>query len=600
GVWSVGNLAANASATLRIRVQVNPTGAYANTATVDGNEDDPTPGNDSDTETPIPTPVTDLAVVKSVNDTTPAVGDMITFTVIVTNYGPSAATDVVVNDLLPSGYTYQAHTASAGTYTPGSGVWSVGNLAANASATLRIRVQVNPTGAYANTATVDGNEDDPTSGNNSDTETPVPSVQPGVTLTPDNVGSAYPGQTLTYTHQLQNIGNITDTFNLTYTSSLGYSVMLYVNGVLTTVVPHLAPGETATIVVVVEIPPTAPANVLDIITITATSALDPTVTAVAYNFTSVNPVMGGVITPDPLELPVTPGTTLYFVQTWRNLANQEDRGNITVYDVPAGWAVQLWRESPPATSNPTGVYTSLTGLTTTNWISVAVTSNGDSLLDQRDTLNPDADTGADGIPDSGNLGISGTLTSATQVILVVTVPQDAADGVYVLRERGSSHNDWHGRLAITPTLAYNDDSVYHDDAFKIARVNVTHPDHDEDGVPDYLDLDDDNDGILDTDECPTPSACPDTDGDNIPDYLDLDSDNDGIPDVIEAGGDDANGDGIIDNFEDVDGDGLSDNVDPDQGGTPLPVPDTDGDNIPDYLDLDSDNDGIPDVIEAGG
>ncbi|HNT74256.1 MAG TPA: DUF11 domain-containing protein, partial [Anaerolineae bacterium] len=173
GVWSVGNLAANASATLRIRVQVNPTGAYANTATVDGNEDDPTPGNNRDTETPILSTMADLAVAKSVNDTTPAVGDVITFTVVVTNHGPSAATGVVVTDALPSGYTYQAHTPSGAAYTPATGVWAVGSLADDASATLQIRVQVNATGEYTNTATVGGNEDDPTPGNDRDTETPI-------------------------------------------------------------------------------------------------------------------------------------------------------------------------------------------------------------------------------------------------------------------------------------------------------------------------------------------------------------------------------------------------------------------------------------------
>ena len=86
----------------------------------------------------------------------------------------------------------------------------------------------------------------------------------------------------------------------------------------------------------------------------------------------------------------------------------------------------------------------------------------------------------------------------------------------------------------------------------------------------------------------------------LPDYLDLDSDNDGIYDVVEGGnGDqDTNGDGVIDI------------------ATTLALPiritmvwqmvrmettpsDTDGDNIPDYLDIDSDNDGIFDVVEGG-
>ena len=62
---------------------------------------------------------------------------------------------------------------------------------------------------------------------------------------------------------------------------------------------------------------------------------------------------------------------------------------------------------------------------------------------------------------------------------------------------------------------------------------------------------------------------------------------------------DKDGDGMIDDTNDADGDGLVDAVDPDNGGKPAPVQDTDGDGKPDYLDIDSDNDGINDLIEAG-
>jgi len=65
-----------------------------------------------------------------------------------------------------------------------------------------------------------------------------------------------------------------------------------------------------------------------------------------------------------------------------------------------------------------------------------------------------------------------------------------------------------------------------------------------------------------------------TDGDGTPNYLDLDSDNDGIPDSIEDAGC--------------------------NGTAPCTPTDTDGDGIPNYLDLDSDNDGIPDSIEDAG
>lgn len=53
----------------------------------------------------------------------------------------------------------------------------------------------------------------------------------------------------------------------------------------------------------------------------------------------------------------------------------------------------------------------------------------------------------------------------------------------------------------------------------------------------------------------------DMDRDGIINMLDLDSDNDGVPDVVEAWGVDANGNAKIDNYTDTDNDGLSDNVD---------------------------------------
>ncbi len=154
------------------------------------------------------------------------------------------------------------------------------------------------------------------------------------------------------------------------------------------------------------------------------------------------------------------------------------------------------------------------------------------------------------------------------------------------------------------------------------------PDSDGDGIRDDLDLDDDNDGIPDQEElggvdlsgdmdgdgvfdwrdadsgcadgdgdgvCDALPASVDADGDGIPNHLDRDADGDGITDTVEGGGVDDDRDGVVDGLVDLNRDGLHDPLQPD----PLPLPDTDEDSAPDFLDRDSDGDGLTDAREAG-
>ena len=88
------------------------------------------------------------------------------------------------------------------------------------------------------------------------------------------------------------------------------------------------------------------------------------------------------------------------------------------------------------------------------------------------------------------------------------------------------------------------------------------------------------------------------DGDAQPDYLDRDADNDGIPDLVEAGGVDTNGDGVVDNSSDADGNGYYDVYDVFNGGNTITDADTDSDGHRNRVDLDADSDGITDVMEA--
>ncbi|MBQ4821731.1 choice-of-anchor L domain-containing protein, partial [Aquimarina sp. MMG016] len=144
---------------------------------------------------------------------------------------------------------------------------------------------------------------------------------------------------------------------------------------------------------------------------------------------------------------------------------------------------------------------------------------------------------------------------------------------------------------------------------------------------DYRDTDDDNDGILTTNENPDPDGNPltndaldsdndgtpdyldvdDYDGDGIPDTVDLDDDNDGIPDLVELTGNDPfldeDGDGIL-NYLDTTDDGVGDGSTTDYtdtNGDGIPdVYDFDNDGMPNHLDTDSDNDSCADAVEGGG
>lgn len=126
-------------------------------------------------------------------------------------------------------------------------------------------------------------------------------------------------------------------------------------------------------------------------------------------------------------------------------------------------------------------------------------------------------------------------------------------------------------------------------------------DHDCDGVADVDDIDDDNDGIRDLNEGfnpDFPDLSIDSDQDGIPDYLDIDSDNDGIVDNIEGQGehDYVSPDG----WRDQNNDGWDDRYDPNYGGYAFDenLNDHDQDGMPDYIDIDSDNDNVFDFIEG--
>ena len=77
-------------------------------------------------------------MTKTVDDDTPTQNQQVVFTITVANNGTIGATGVEVTDLLPAGLTFVSATPSLGTYVQGTGIWTVGAIAAGADETLTI------------------------------------------------------------------------------------------------------------------------------------------------------------------------------------------------------------------------------------------------------------------------------------------------------------------------------------------------------------------------------------------------------------------------------------------------------------------------------
>ena len=97
---------------------------------------------------------TDLGITKTVDNITPCIGSNVEFTVKVSNLGGNNVSGVSVTDLLPSGYTYASSTPSVGVYNSGTGIWTIGDVEAQSSMTLKIVATVNASGNYTNTASL--------------------------------------------------------------------------------------------------------------------------------------------------------------------------------------------------------------------------------------------------------------------------------------------------------------------------------------------------------------------------------------------------------------------------------------------------------------
>lgn len=217
-------------------------------------------------------------------------------------------------------------------------------------------------------------------------------------------------------------------------------------------------------------------------------------------------------------------------------------------------------------------------LTTTD---SAPTLTGTATAGPNDTISVTID-GITYTAGDGNLFVNGDGTWS------LNLPVTLSEGIYAIQV---AVTDQAGNTAVSAPAQLSILPVIQPALIEPVLIQPALADFDNDGVPDALDLDDDNDGIPDTAE-----GTLDSDQDGQPDYQDLDSDNDGIADIIEVFGSDTDNDYTVDNFIDTDNNGLSDDLQL----FPFELVDTDKDRVADFRDLDSDNDGLSDLLESGG
>ncbi|HEY8132747.1 MAG TPA: hypothetical protein VII12_12750 [Thermoanaerobaculia bacterium] len=267
-------LASGTSAQFTLTVLVGNVVSITNTASATTDSFDTNTANNSSSVMTTVTPVADLAVTKTDAPDPVLAGSNITYTITLTNNGPSDASSLSLTDAVPANTTFVSFTAPAGwaTTTPpagGSGTVTATrpSLIASASSTFTLVVNVNLATAagttITNTASATSGTSDPNAANNSAIATTMVAAaiaDLSITKTAAPVAPAYAANTdITYTMTVTNGGpstasavTVTDTIplNMTFVSSMSSQGTCTGTGPVSCALGTMTSGATATVTVV--------------------------------------------------------------------------------------------------------------------------------------------------------------------------------------------------------------------------------------------------------------------------------------------------------------------------------------------------------------
>jgi uncharacterized repeat protein (TIGR01451 family) len=348
--WTLGALANGASSTLHVTVHVDAarTTGLTNTASVAGNETDTDSSDDTATETTAVATSADLSITKTDSADPATAGTDLTYTIMVTNDGPSDATGVVVTDPVPAGTTFVS-SDNGGSESSGTVTWALGALANGASSTMHVVVHVDAarTTGLSNTASVAGNQTDPDSSNDSATAitTVATSADLAITKT-DDADPVTAGTDLTYTMVVTDNGP-SDASGVTLSDPLpaGTSFVSADNGgvesggTVTWTVGSVANGASSTVHVTVHVDAGTIADLSNTATVTA-STPDPDLSNdSAVQGTTVVPAAQSAdlsITKSDDADPATAGAELVYTIDATNNGPSDATGVIVSDPLPTG------------------------------------------------------------------------------------------------------------------------------------------------------------------------------------------------------------------------------------------------------------------------
>ncbi len=360
-----------ATFTVTATVDGPATGVIANTATINAPSGvvETSPADNTATDTTTVTPTADLIISKTDGLTSIAAGEPETYTVVVTNAGPSVISDALVTDSLPPAllggtWTCTPSVGSTCANAAGSGdISELVTLTSGGTATFTVSGMIAPSatpGTLSNTASVamPAGSVDPTPANNSATDTTAIQQRAEVeVLKTDAATSATPGQAIQYTIVVTNNGpsdvagvSVVDIMpaeltNATWgcAASPGSSCPLAGSGDVNTMVDLLA-GGTATFT----IDATVLASAFGTLANTVVATVPPGVTDpvpgnnTATDTDTLDPVTDLSITKDDFSATATPGSPVAYTVVVSNAGPSDVAGAIVVDDLPASLNGVAW------------------------------------------------------------------------------------------------------------------------------------------------------------------------------------------------------------------------------------------------------------------